>query len=421
MNRSVFVLGLGSSVIAATRPARSDSPLDRYMAPHVEMAEFQGVVSIAPRGAEAAVNAFGGTFTDASRFKVASIAKTFTAATVVALAEAGKLTVDDRLGTFLPAFASSPITIRQLLDHESGIPDIYSLAEFALGHRAPISRNDYIALLAGEKPQFAPGTDSSYSNSGYALLAFATETIAGEPFAKVQRRLILDPLGLHDTDVLPGSELVMGADPGAPNATRPAEPLDPSWLIGNGSLYSTVADVQRWLRAIRLGSTVNLRSWEYPWGWGQKSKGRVLDGDGRYAGFACDALVDLENGDAVVVLGAIQSAVVNVVARDLFASIGGTPLVPAIVRSFVGLDAGEAAGYAGSYRLSKTFGVSVQASNDAIQLAGPDGVFEALDPMGTDRFYFRVLDTALTFKRGANAVADSIDWGPGAFTLRREG
>lgn len=389
------------------------------MLPHVRMAEFRGVVSVAPSGTNASVAAYGARFGAATRFRVASIAKTFTAATVDRLAATGAIRIDDPLGKYLPAFSKTAITLRQLLDHESGIPDIYSLPEFARGHAEPVSREDYIRLLADARPQFQPGQKSSYSNSGYSLLAFAVEEAANAPFASVQKRFLIDPLGLSDTGVLPGANVVPGFDPGAPNALRAAEPIDPSWLIGNGSLYSSAADLTRWLAEVRAGKLVRTRAWPYPWGWGRKANGQVLDADGRYAGYACDALLDLRTGDAVVVLSAVQSAVVDKIAGDVLASLHGRKLIPQAVRTIVPLGASANAHYAGMYRLSADFAVTVRAFGDALQVAGPDGVFEALDPLGNDRFYFRVLDTGLTFKRGADGSVAALDWGPGSFTLTR--
>lgn len=424
MNRPNFFRMVGCTAVAAAAmkaPARAmtDSKLDAYMLPHVQMAEFRGVVAIAPSGRLAALRTYGAHFDAGSRFCVASIAKSFTAATVDRMVATNAMRVDDHLGKYLGAFSQSNITIRQLLEHSSGIPDIYGIPEFALGHRRPISPSAYIRLLADAKPQFAPGHGSAYSNSGYALLAFAVEEAAGASFAATQKRLVLEPLGLTDTGVLPGSSIVAGFDPGAPNAVRPAEPIDPSWLIGNGSLYSSAADILRWLVQIRAGTLIRTRTWPYPWGWGQKDKGRVLDGDGRYAGYACDALLDLNNGDAVVVLSAIQSAVVNTIAKDVFASIRGGELEPAKVRVTKSLSEHAATEYSGVYRLSPEFAITVRRVDGLLQLAGPDRVFEALDPLGSDRFYFRVLETGLVFKRGRNETIDSIDWGPGSFTLVR--
>ena len=396
------------------------SGLDAYMAPHVKMAEFRGIVATAPQGRLQTLAPYGGDFSGTSRFRVASVAKTFTAAAVDALFKSGALSLETRLGSLLPPFAGSPITIDHLLNHSSGVPDIYSLPEFASGHRNPISKADYIALLAKQKLQFEPGTKSSYSNSGYSLLAFAVEAAAGKPFAEAQRQYVLDPLALHDTGVLPGTDVVPGADPGSPNSTRPAEPLHPSWLIGNGSLYSTANDALRWLTAIRQGTIVRTRTWPYPWGWGRNKAHTILEGDGRYAGFACRFDVNLQTGDAVVALSAIQSAVVNTVAQDIMDSLTGKPLVPESVRRFVQLDPNLAQEYAGKYKLSADFVLEVRPFGNAIQIAGSDGVFEALDPLGEDRFFFRVLNDELAFKRSSAGIVEAIDWGPGAFTLTRE-
>lgn len=412
MRRTEF-LALASSVVALGAP----SDLGAYMIPHVTMAEFAGIVATST--CDWMIEPFGGDFDESTRFRVASVAKTFTAATADALFKTGALSLDTKLGALLPPFANSPITIDHLLNHSSGIPDIYSLPEFASGHRYPISKSDYIALLAKQKLAFAPGTKGQYSNSGYSLLAFAIEAAAGRPFADVQQERVLNPLGLRDTGMLPGTNVVPGADPGAPNATRPAEPLDPSWLIGNGSLYSTAADMLRWLNAIHDGTAIRTRSWPYPWGWGQDKTKTILESDGRYAGFACMLKLNLNTGQAVVVLSAIQSAVVNVIARDLMDLSPANPFVPVALRNFAKLLPTEAREYEGHYSLSPDFVLEVRAFNDAIQIASADGVFEALDPLGDDRFFFRVLNSALTFRRAATGTIVAIDWGPGAFTLKR--
>lgn len=418
MRRSEF-LALASSAAAFPMPGVSRTSLDAYMAPHVTMAEFRGVVALAPRGRLQSIAPFAGDFDGNTRFRVASVAKTFTAATTDAVIRTGTLSLDTKLGSLLKPFAASAVTIEHLLDHSSGIPDIYSLSEFALGHRNPISKNDYVSLLASKKPDFPPGTNSAYSNSGYSLLAFALEAATGKAFADLQRSYVLDPLGLRDTGVLPGADVVRGADPGSPDATRPPEPLDPSWLIGNGSLYSTANDSLRWMAAIREGAVVRTRTWPYPWGWGQDKTKTILEGDGRYAGYACRLEIDLQTGDAVAVLSAVQSAVVNTIANGLMNSITGAPLVPANVRTFVELQPSLSQEYAGRYSLSPGFVLEVRPFGNAIQVASADGVFEALDPLGEDRFYFRVLDTALVFKRSPGGEIAAIDWGPGAFTLKR--
>jgi hypothetical protein len=178
--------------------------------------------------------------------------------------------------------------------------------------------------------------------------------------------------------------------------------------------------MEKWLGLIVGGKSVGTRSWPYPWGWGRLDNDHVLEADGRYSGYACDARVRLDSGDLVIVLSAIQSAVTNAIGRDLFASIAGVPLKPPDLRTFATLSNTEAADYAGVYELSSDFSVDVRSSGNAVQVAGPDGVPEALDPLGEDRFYFRVLDTGLTFKRDAAGKVTGIDWGPGAFTLTRK-
>jgi len=136
-------------------------------------------------------------------FRIASITKLFVAVVVLQLVQEGRLRLDDPASRYVPAAAVWHVTIRQLLNHTSGIPDYGMSDDFndeLVDHRerrwtAP----EIVALVTDKEPTFPAGTDYSYSNTDYILLGQVIETVTGHSWASEVRTRILDPLELHNT------------------------------------------------------------------------------------------------------------------------------------------------------------------------------------------------------------------------------
>jgi len=163
---------------------------------------WQGADGTLERGGSAPVA------TDAS-FRIASITKIFVAVVVLQLVEEGKLGLDDPVSTHLASYTLQPVTIRQLLNHTSGIPD-YTLAtgfnKQLLEHRdRRWTTAEVVALVQGKEPQFPAGTDYAYSNTDYILLGEVINSVTATSWAQQVRRRILDPLRLSGTYIA-GSE-----------------------------------------------------------------------------------------------------------------------------------------------------------------------------------------------------------------------
>jgi len=147
----------------------------------------------------------------------------FTAAAVVLLERQGLLHFDDPLSKYIPDFPrGGEIRISQLLGHSSGIPDFYSLPEYEEMKTRHVAITDLIVLLKTKPLDFAPGSSSSYSNSGYALLAYIVEKVSGRSYQDFLRERIFAPLHLDHTGfwerqpILPG--LATGYEPWLPPA-----------------------------------------------------------------------------------------------------------------------------------------------------------------------------------------------------------
>jgi len=193
------------------------------------------------------------------RYDMGSITKVFTAATVLRLAERGKLSLDDRLGDWLgdvPADKAG-ITLIQLIGHESGFPDSLGLDEDY------ISRRDLLAKAFAQPLLFAPGSNQAYSNLGYSMLAAVIEEATGKPYEQALRDEVLRPAGVRSigyTNPWPRSADVCGLMEGRPwgsvkdHFTRKG----PSWhLVGNGGLLTTPDDLGLWMEALFEGRVLN--------------------------------------------------------------------------------------------------------------------------------------------------------------------
>jgi CubicO group peptidase (beta-lactamase class C family) len=233
--------------------------------------QFSGVVVLARNGAPAFERAYGmadreaGTpNTPETAFNLGSINKSFTAVAIRQLAAAGKLNVDSTLARAWPDYPNRDVarrvTIRQLLEHRSGIGGNIFAAP-AGGKRGDIRRlADYLPLFVDEPLQFEPGSRSQYSNAGYLVLGLLVERLSGESYYDYVRRHIYEPAGMTRTahwavDSLPANTAI-GYTRGADNAhvSAPAG-RNTAALPGRGSSagggYSTAHDLLRLLAALR--------------------------------------------------------------------------------------------------------------------------------------------------------------------------
>jgi CubicO group peptidase (beta-lactamase class C family) len=144
-------------------------------------------------------------------YRVGSVTKEFTAACILLLAERGKLSVDDPLARYLPEFPrANEVTLRQLLNHSSGIRNYTDETWLAETSPRNLSTAQMVDFIARQKPlyDFEPQTGWSYSNSGYFLLGAVIEKVSGQGYAQFLEANVLKPLGLADTRVDDLAEVV---------------------------------------------------------------------------------------------------------------------------------------------------------------------------------------------------------------------
>jgi CubicO group peptidase (beta-lactamase class C family) len=202
--------------------------------------------------------------TAATRFRVGSITKMFTAALVFQLVEERKLKLTDTLDKFFPQIPNAnKITIAQILAHRSGIHDITEDRELRPQRTAPITKDELLAIIAKGKPDFEPDAKYAYSNSGYTVLGLIVEKLTGKPYAEVLRKRITSKLGLKDTYVGAGN---IDADKNESFSYKyflewKQEPeTHISILFGSGALISTPNDLAGFIQALFDGKIVSKES-----------------------------------------------------------------------------------------------------------------------------------------------------------------
>jgi D-alanyl-D-alanine carboxypeptidase len=415
------------SLVAAVTLLGSIAPrsIATYVSPYVAQHDFSGVVYLTGRTGDIYRGVFGEDTSFQSVFAVGSISKTFTAAAVEVLAARGRLRYSDTLAGFVPEYRyARDVTIEQLLTHSAGVPDFYSLSAFAFLREKDLSLVQIAQWLSAFPLDFRPGAKSSYSNSGYSLLALVIERASHEPYDRFLNDNIFKPLGLtHTSADASGSEAgtARGYDPGPPpEYQQPAARIGEGWLIGNGSVRSNASDLARWLGIASEGRVVNFKSLAYPYGWSKSivAGDRILGQDGRIPGFAAAISINERSGLKIIVLSNIQCAAASTIANAIRKAESGGPLVPPIPRQSYVARAEDLQKFVGTYGFPGLTLV-VSAKDGALFLSNAnDGMLLPLDPVGPSTFFFRPLYASVRFTTDAKGVVQSIDWGS-QFTIPR--
>ncbi|WP_327320463.1 serine hydrolase domain-containing protein [Streptomyces sp. NBC_01235] len=208
-----------------------------------------------------------------SRFRIGSMTKPFVATVVLQLVGEHRVALDAPVERYLPGVVRGQgndgreITVRQLLQHSSGLPDYLDylnpqqILEDPLAHH---DTRDLVNLALAHPPTFdkpgaKPGSEWHYSNTNYLLAGMLIEKVTGHPYDKEIRRRIITPLGLHDTSV-PGEDTAIPG-PHPRGYVRPGEDaplmdltaINPSIAGASGEMISSASDLNRFLDALVRG------------------------------------------------------------------------------------------------------------------------------------------------------------------------
>jgi CubicO group peptidase (beta-lactamase class C family) len=186
-------------------------------------------------------------------FDIGSTEKQFAAATILLLAQDGKLSIDDSIRKHVPELPryADPVTIRHLLHHTGGLPDYISLMMLSGSRIEDVTTEEDAlrALIRAKSPEFPPGAKHSYSNSGYFLLSVIVRRAAGKSLREFAEERIFRPLGMASTGYLDDhTQIVSRRSTGYSPRRGGGFRLDTSnWeQNGDGGLQTTVRDLAKW-------------------------------------------------------------------------------------------------------------------------------------------------------------------------------
>jgi CubicO group peptidase (beta-lactamase class C family) len=277
---------------------------------------FSGVVMLAKNGEPQFTRAWG--YADPAKttpnridtkFNLGSINKFFTKVAIGQLAAAGKLSLSDTIRKYLPDYpspAADKITIEQLVEHRSGLGDIFG-PKFSTSHAKLRTLADYEPLFASEPLQFEPGTQQKYSNAGYVVLGLIVQKVSGQSYYDYVRDHITKPLGMNDTASWAIDENVPNRATGltkrGPDGPLPERHANTNTLPARGSSagggYSTAADLLRFANALLADKLLPTRWTNWVFG-GFDAKQRNLGIAGGSPGV--NAVVEIEPPYTLVVL-----------------------------------------------------------------------------------------------------------------------
>lgn len=225
---------------------------------------FNGVVLIATNGTIDYLKAVGisnrqlGNHLDIkSKFKIASMTKTFTAVLIMQLYQQGKIDLKIPFGKYFPNYkgeAKNKVTIENLLTYSSGIPNVAEQLEMK-SYQLPLSIDDYIDTYCSGSLEEVPGTKSNYSNTEYIILHKIIENITNKSFETVLQENILKPLDMKDTNMLQTKHSVVGLTNSYTIDEKTNQVnADTSYFIENffgaGAMFSTAEDLLKFDTAI---------------------------------------------------------------------------------------------------------------------------------------------------------------------------
>lgn len=265
----------GSDAPASASVDRIFAAWDRPDSPGCAVGVSRNGEVLYERGYGLANLELGVPMTPASVFHVASVAKQFTAVSIVLLAQRGLLSIDDEVRRYITELPEhrGRLTIRHLLTHTGGLRDVFLLRELAAPRADGGNPNHaLVELIARQRGlNFGPGSEFQYSNSGYILLATIVRRVSGASLREFAAANIFEPLGMTHTHVHDDPALVV------PNRAygyalvegdvRVAVRADPGGVVGNTGVFTTVGDLLRWERnfaEVRVGTPAWISAMQTP-------------------------------------------------------------------------------------------------------------------------------------------------------------
>lgn len=430
---AAMVFAVSAQYVVATDDIRPK--VDEFMNARLAVKGVGGSVLIAKDGQMIVAKGFGLADVAANtpiygdtKFRIGSITKQFTAASILLLQEDGKLNVEDPFCNYMETCpdAWKPVTIRNLATMSSGIPSFTGLPEFRELRKKDMKPAESIGLVSKLPLKAKPGEVFEYSNTNYIILGMIVEKVSGKTYEQFLADRITKPLGLKNTGYDHGKERLKLSALGyslKEDEVVPAEVASMMVPFSAGSLYSTTGDLYKWNVALHGGKlykkpetlTLMLTPSKNNYAFGvnvvtdSKGRKRVSHGGG-IEGFLSEAayypneklfMSILVNNDRVPASDAI---------RTLTAIYDGEKYLLPKKRVAIKVDPAILDTYVGEYELSPAMKFKFTREGDSLVLE-PTGQSKAAVFAESDTdFFLKVVDASFKFEKDTNGKVTGIDF-----------
>ena len=359
-----------------------------------------------------------------TRFRLGSITKQFTAASILLLEERGKLKVEDPISKYMPdaPAAWKNITFVHLLSHTSGIPSFTSFPDYEQLQSSPVTTEQLVARFRDKPLDFQPGEKWQYSNSGYALLGYLLEKISGQKYCDFLQQNIFAPLAMHDTGCDRNSVILprraSGYTPGA-HGLENASYIDMTVPFSAGELYSTTGDLLRWQQGLFGGkvlSPASLTKMTTPvkenYGFGLsietiKGHERISHGGG-INGFNTSEYWYPKEKLCIIVLANVNGNSPSEISNHLASIMYGEPVILPSKRKEVSVPVNALTRYVGVYQIDPKFSLTIALQGDHLVTQGTGQPPVPIFASSPTRFFARVVDAEIEFFPDAAGNIDHL-------------
>ena len=401
--------------------------MDQVVQSHVASHTFMGSVLVA-RGNEVIFSKGYGSAdlewdvpnSPSTKFRLGSVTKQFTAASILLLEERGKLSVNDPVKKYMPdaPAAWDNITIKHLLTHTSGIPNFTSFPDYPKLEPFTTTTAQLVARFRDKPLDFAPGEKWNYSNSGYVLLTYLLEKVTGGTYETFVRENILTPLGMKDSGVDSNAEVIHHRASGyvfQKGRFENAGFINMTVPQGAGALYSTTEDLLKWEQGLFGGKLLKPASLEkmttpfknnYAFGLTVTTTGghKRIEHGGGIEGFNTDLTYYPDDKMTVVVLSNVNGNAPGEIAGKLAALARGDAVKMPNERKEITLDPKLLNRYVGAYQMANGPAMLITLENNLLfsKLGNQPSV--QIFPESETLFFLKVVDAQLEFSADASQV-----------------
>ncbi|HEY6413666.1 MAG TPA: serine hydrolase [Edaphobacter sp.] len=349
-----------------------------------------------------------------TKFRLGSLTKQFTAASILLLEERGKLKIEDPVSKYFPdpPAAWEKITIYNLLTHTSGIPNFTNFPDYRTSEWKDTTPAELVARFRDKPLEFEPGTKFDYSNSGYILLGFLIEKITGQTYGDFLQQNIFTALGMADSGMDNNTVILakraQGYSP-SPKGVQHAGYTSMTIPFSAGAIYSTTGDLLKWEQGLFGGKVINeasLKKMTTPFKDGYAFGLAISDNNGHkmishaggIEGFNTSLNYYPEEKLTVVVL-----ANLNGDAGGIAANVGkvalGQSVTLASERKEVSVSPALLGDYAGTYAMTPTLDNVITMEDGHLMTKLGNQPKVQLFPESDSKFFLKVVDAEIEFFR----------------------